>query len=81
MKSFESLNMLDLFIDFWTTKTKHDTKAIGIITANVLHSDQQEAIDYVNGLNNNLSFPLSCVKDVVDKFLIQMKNIYNSVLE
>ena len=73
--------MLDLFTNFWMAKGKLDMESIAVVTANVLNADEQEAKDYVNGLNNNLSFPMSCAAEALNMCLSQMKTIYECVLK
>ncbi|KAL7051827.1 hypothetical protein ACKWTF_004649 [Chironomus riparius] len=79
--TFDSLNMLDLFTNFWISKGKFDMEAIAIVTANVLNADQQDAVDYVKEFNKTLSFPLSCAADALDMCVSQMKIVYECVLK
>ena len=59
--------MLDLFVDYWNGKIKADLDSIGIITADIAQVDQQEGINYVNGISKELSYPLSWMRDILDQ--------------
>ena len=72
--------MLDLFVDYWYGKTKADIESTAIITADLGHGNHQESIDYFNGISNNLTYPLTCIRNILDLGKATMNAAYGAVI-
>jgi len=45
------------------------------------HVDQQEGIDYINGVRTNLSYPLSCITSYIDTDISAIKSAYGEIIQ
>jgi len=73
--------MLDLFKNYINIIAVCHVRALGIISSNYAHVDQQEGIDYVNGVRKNLSYPLSCLLSYIDIDTRAIKSAYGKIIQ
>lgn len=73
--------MLDLFKNYINTIAVCHVRGLGIIASNYAHVDQQEGIDYVNGVRKNLSYPLSCLSSYIDIDAKVIKSAYDKIIQ
>ena len=81
VKIFDSIGMVDLFENYINTVAVCHIEAVGRVGSNLAHVDQQEGIDYVNGLEKNLSYPLSCASNFLDMDITAMKTAYGEIIQ
>jgi hypothetical protein len=78
---FEYIGMLDLFNIYIETAAACQTRAFGIIVSDYARVDQQEGINYVHGVSQNLSYPLSCITSYIDMDLGAVKSAYSEIIK
>jgi len=73
--------MLDLFKNYISSAVLCQVRAFGMIVSDYAHVDQQEGINYVNGVRANLSYPLSCITRYIDMDLSAIKSAYGEIIQ
>ena len=77
---FKAINMLDLFENFLSAQISYDTEGFAVAAADVVGANQNDAIAYVDGSNSQLSYPLDCVKDIIDMSVSRVQSAYNETI-
>lgn len=73
--------MHDLFKNYISSALACQIRAFGMIVSDYAHVDQQEGIDYVNGVRTNLSYPLSCITSYIDTDISAIKSAYGEIIQ
>jgi hypothetical protein len=72
--------MLDLFEHYITSQITCDIEAVAVGIADVVNGNRDESIAYADGFISQLSYPLSCVRIIIEMSSNLVNSTYTQVV-